>query len=101
MYIVWLSKVACGEDTEIQTDCTIKDEKNRLDYNLSDLTLYDNNYEIDLNNQGSKIILNICHSIIFQRGTICHRASGVCLQESEQNSKFRLVEIICLVIDFK
>ncbi|CAK9820663.1 Cation-independent mannose-6-phosphate receptor [Anthophora plagiata] len=77
LYMVWKSSLACRPATK--TDCTVTD--NGLHYDLSPLTRYSQNYVIPTGNKTSpKIILNICHSVIFEYNALCQMHSGACLQ---------------------
>ncbi|KAG7213127.1 hypothetical protein KM043_002444 [Ampulex compressa] len=78
--MVWKSIVACGP--RVQQNCTVSDHGNH--YDLSTLTKYSDNYVIRLGDKKpSVIILNICHSVIFQGGAMCQSKSGVCLRNFE------------------
>ncbi|XP_012276339.1 cation-independent mannose-6-phosphate receptor isoform X2 [Orussus abietinus] len=83
-YMIWYTKAACGNI--IKSNCTAKDDSGRS-FNLSPLTRISDNYIIDVGNTSSKkIILNICHSLIFGDNTKCHPNSGACLQKSKTNN---------------
>ncbi|XP_076628392.1 lysosomal enzyme receptor protein [Colletes latitarsis] len=79
----WRTVLACVHP-KVQ-DCTVTD--NKLHYDLSPLTRYSQNYVIHTGNRMSpKIILNICHSVIFKSDALCQMSSGVCLQKEPVSS---------------
>ncbi|KOC59527.1 Cation-independent mannose-6-phosphate receptor, partial [Habropoda laboriosa] len=78
LYLSWKSIFACAPPKQI--NCTVTD--NGFHYDLSSLTRYSENYVIHTgNNTSPKIILNVCHSVIFEHNALCQMESGACLQE--------------------
>ncbi|XP_043511603.1 cation-independent mannose-6-phosphate receptor isoform X1 [Frieseomelitta varia] len=79
IYMMWKTAFACGP--RIKQNCTVT--HNGLHYDLSPLTKYSQNYVVHTGNRiSSKIILNICHSVIFEHNALCQLRSGACLQSS-------------------
>lgn len=76
--IHWKTSLACGEQTI--TNCSVIDSTG-FKYDLSKLTKYSDNYEIPVQNS-SKILLNVCHSLIFGYGVSCINKAGSCLVNS-------------------
>lgn len=77
--MMWKTVLACGP--RIKQNCTVT--YNGLHYDLSPLTKYSQNYVVHTGNRtSSKIILNICHSVIFEHNALCQLYSGACLQSS-------------------
>ncbi|KAK2588804.1 hypothetical protein KPH14_001679 [Odynerus spinipes] len=75
--MIWTTAFACGKRKEI--DCTVVDPSNGSHYDLSPLKRYSENYVIySGNNTSLKIILNVCHSVIFGHDALCHKDSGAC-----------------------
>lgn len=84
LYMIWTTALACGP--RIKRNCTVT--SNGLHYDLSPLTRYSQNYVIHAGNKPSlKIILNVCHSVIFEYNALCQMSSGVCLHNSS-NSEY-------------
>lgn len=82
--MVWKTASACGPRT--QTNCTVVN--NNQHYDLSPLTRYSENYVIRAGNETSpKLILNVCHSIIRQRGSMCPAKTGVCLNDPKKPNR--------------
>ncbi|XP_076173543.1 lysosomal enzyme receptor protein isoform X2 [Ptiloglossa arizonensis] len=85
LHMVWETALACSP--RIKNNCTVTD--NGLHYDLSPLTKHSQNYVIHMGNRMSpKIILNICHSVIFEYNALCQMNSGVCLQKELASSNF-------------
>lgn len=81
IFMIWKTHLACGP--RIKKNCTVIN--NGLHYDLSPLTTYSQNYIILMDNKtSSKIILNVCHSVIFEYNALCQSTSGACLQNSSQ-----------------
>ncbi|XP_053979420.1 cation-independent mannose-6-phosphate receptor [Hylaeus volcanicus] len=84
LYKVWKTALACAPPT-VQ-NCTVID--NGFHYDLSPLTRYSENYVIRVGTELlPKIILNICHSVIFEYNALCQMRSGACLQKNTDSSK--------------
>lgn len=79
--MIWKSVLACGP--RITGNCTVTDKG--LHYDLSPLTKYSDNYFVTIDKTSPKIILNICHSVIFEYKALCQSHSGACLQNSSFN----------------
>lgn len=80
--MIWKTHLACGPRNK--TNCTVIN--NGLHYDLSPLTTYSQNYIILIDNKtSSKIILNVCHTVIFEYNALCQLTSGACLQNLSQN----------------
>lgn len=80
--MVWKTALACGR--RFTQNCTVMD--NGLHYDLSPLTRYSQNYVIHMGNRTSpKIILNVCHSVIFEYNALCQMGSGACLQDASKS----------------
>lgn len=81
--MVWKTALACGK--KFETNCAVVN--NGYHYNLSSLTRSSENYVIHIrdNMKSSKIVLNVCHSIIRQYGAMCPMKSGVCLDDVEKH----------------
>ncbi|OAD52268.1 Cation-independent mannose-6-phosphate receptor [Eufriesea mexicana] len=87
IYLIWKTSFACGPRTTIQ-NCSVTE--NGLHYDLSPLTSYSHNYVIYMSNKVfPKIILNVCHSVIFEYGALCLH-SGACLQNSSKTEYVNL-----------
>ncbi|XP_011135989.1 cation-independent mannose-6-phosphate receptor isoform X2 [Harpegnathos saltator] len=85
LFIVWKTAFACGPRT--QTNCTIVN--NNQHYDLSPLTRYSDNYVIHIGNETSpKLVLNVCHSVIRQRGSICPVKTGICLDDPKRSNRY-------------
>ncbi|XP_076766762.1 lysosomal enzyme receptor protein [Xylocopa sonorina] len=81
IFMIWKTVLACGP--RIEKNCTVVD--NGLHYDLSPLTRYSQNYVIHMGNRTSpKIILNVCHSVIYEYNALCQIHSGACLQKVNQ-----------------
>ncbi|XP_029053716.1 cation-independent mannose-6-phosphate receptor isoform X1 [Osmia bicornis bicornis] len=90
LYMVWKTALACGP--RITQSCTVTD--NGLHYDLSPLTRYSQNYVIHMGNKTSpKIILNVCHSVIFEYNALCQMHSGACLQDASKSKYVNLGEV--------
>ncbi|KAL2725452.1 cation-independent mannose-6-phosphate receptor isoform X1 [Vespula squamosa] len=78
-YMIWSSAFACANRKEINCTVTNSDGSH---YDLSPLKRYSENYVIYVGkNTSLKIILNICHSVIFGYDAICQINSGACLHD--------------------
>ncbi|XP_014472689.1 PREDICTED: cation-independent mannose-6-phosphate receptor isoform X2 [Dinoponera quadriceps] len=85
LFMVWKTAYACGPRT--QTNCTVV--YNNQHYDLSSLTRYSDNYVIHAGNDTSrKIVLNVCHSVIRQRGSICPAKTGACLDDPKKPNRY-------------
>ncbi|XP_043801990.1 cation-independent mannose-6-phosphate receptor isoform X2 [Apis laboriosa] len=81
IFMIWKTHLACGP--RIKKNCTVIN--NGLHYDLSPLISYSQNYIILMDNKtSSKIILNVCHSVIFEYNALCQSTSGACLQNLSQ-----------------
>ncbi|XP_050573369.1 cation-independent mannose-6-phosphate receptor isoform X1 [Bombus affinis] len=89
IYMIWKSVLACGP--RIIGNCTVTDKG--LHYDLSPLTKYSDNYFVTIDKTLPKIILNICHSVIFEYKALCQSHSGACLQNSSFNEYVNLGDI--------
>ncbi|XP_017885453.1 cation-independent mannose-6-phosphate receptor isoform X2 [Ceratina calcarata] len=84
LFLIWRTAAACGNRT-IQ-NCTLTDKATGLHYDLSSLTKYSENYVIPLGDRTApKIILNVCHSVIFEYNALCQMTNGACLQDPNKN----------------
>lgn len=82
--MVWRTALACAPRT--QTNCTVVNGGQH--YNLGLLTRYSENYKIHAENKElSKIVLNVCHSVIRQHGALCPTKTGICLEEPKKPNK--------------
>lgn len=80
--MIWKSALACGPRT-VQ-NCTATN--NGLHYDLSPLTSSSQNYVIYTGDKTPPmIILNVCHSVIFEYDALCQMRSGACLHNSSGN----------------
>ncbi|XP_031848611.1 lysosomal enzyme receptor protein [Nomia melanderi] len=95
LHLIWKTALACGPQTV--SNCTVIN--NGSHYDLSSLTKYSENYVIYLGSGNSsslvdsgnssslvdngKIILNVCHSVIFEYDALCETKSGACLQKTK------------------
>ncbi|XP_043474174.1 cation-independent mannose-6-phosphate receptor [Leptopilina heterotoma] len=77
--IHWKTSLACGRQLNI--NCSVRDPKDNFKFDLSELTKFSDNYEVQVENS-SKILLNVCHSLIFGYGSTCSFQSGSCLLNS-------------------
>ncbi|GAB1599449.1 cation-independent mannose-6-phosphate receptor-like [Argonauta hians] len=78
----WPTKYACSHVSV--SDCTMQDNKGN-DYDFSGLTLTSDNYvfvESKLTNR--KFILNICQTLVHQKGQTCPSNSAACLIDMEE-----------------
>lgn len=75
--IHWKTNLACGK--EKMENCSATDPTDGYEFDLSELTKFSDNYEVPIENSSSKILLNVCHSLIFGFGSTCSYQSGSCL----------------------
>ncbi|XP_033226703.1 cation-independent mannose-6-phosphate receptor isoform X2 [Belonocnema kinseyi] len=83
IYLIWSTVYACGP--RHRTSCSVADDSGH-EYDLSPLTQYSENYEVPMNK--SKIILNVCHSVIYGHGAACKQKAASCFQDSNANNSF-------------
>lgn len=84
LFLIWRTVAACGRRTT--QNCTLTDKATGFHYDLSPLTKYAENYLIPLGNKTApKIILNVCHSVIFEYDALCQMTDGACLQDPNKN----------------
>lgn len=82
--MLWKTALACGP--RFQTHCTVVN--NGSNYDLSPLTKFSDNYVIHISEmKSSKIVLNVCHSIIRQYGAMCPIKTGACLNDPEKPNR--------------
>ncbi|XP_012144587.2 lysosomal enzyme receptor protein [Megachile rotundata] len=82
LYMVWKTALACGP--RVTQNCAVTN--NGLHYDLSHLTKYSENYVIHTgNNTSPKIILNVCHSVIFEYNALCQTRTGACLRDPSKS----------------
>lgn len=75
--MIWNTNLACSEAKTSYCKAT---DKSKNEYDLSSLTAYSTNHFVDLDEKGeTKMILNICHSIIREHGAGCVNGAGACL----------------------
>lgn len=80
------TKNACSSVSKV--NCTAVDNKNSQHiYDLSQLTRFNNNYEISIGSK-KKIVFNVCHSVINNNidSVNCQFSSGVCLVDKNHLS---------------
>ncbi|XP_076649828.1 lysosomal enzyme receptor protein [Halictus rubicundus] len=83
--LLWKTALACGPQT--QQNCTVTN--NGSHYDLSSLTNYTENYVIRTGNGNlPKIILNVCHNVIFGYKALCQIKSGACLQQNSSKVEY-------------
>ncbi|XP_043273533.1 uncharacterized protein [Venturia canescens] len=83
-HIVWKNKVVCGSDKTV--DCTAIGSAGEH-YNLSPLMMRSDNYVIPvMGKPESEIILNVCHSIVYNYNAKCHPHAGACWKERKVES---------------
>lgn len=82
--MIWKTMFACGPRT--QTNCTVVN--NNQHYDLSSLTRFSENYVIHTGNETlPKLVLNVCHSVIRQHGSICPAKTGICLDDPKGRTR--------------
>ncbi|XP_076672942.1 lysosomal enzyme receptor protein [Andrena cerasifolii] len=90
LFMIWKSALACGPRT-VQ-NCTATN--NGLHYDLSPLRSSSQNYVIYTGDKTPPmIILNVCHSVIFEYDALCQMRSGACLQNSSGNKYINLGDV--------
>ncbi|XP_028050278.1 cation-independent mannose-6-phosphate receptor [Monomorium pharaonis] len=83
LFIIWKTSLVCVP--RVQTNCTVTNAGHY--YDLSPLTRASENYVIPINDTKSKIVLNVCQSVI-HHGVMCPLNSGVCLDEPEKPNRY-------------
>nr|XP_033325303.1 cation-independent mannose-6-phosphate receptor isoform X2 [Megalopta genalis] len=84
-HLLWRTALACGPRT--QKPCIVS--HNGSHYDLSSLTMYSTNYAIRTGNKNlPKIILNVCHSVIFEYDALCQIQSGACLKQNSSKIEY-------------
>ncbi|XP_016837962.1 cation-independent mannose-6-phosphate receptor isoform X3 [Nasonia vitripennis] len=74
----WRTSAACTEPKKIS--CTVNHNSDH--YDLSELTKISGNYEVYFANYTKKVLLNICHSVIYGPNT-CKSNNAACLIDLE------------------
>lgn len=93
--MIWISAFACANRKEI--NCTVTNPSDHSHYDLSPLKRYSENYVIYAGkNTSLKIILNVCHSVIFGYDAICQMNSGACLYDPLNGPKLGYIYIYSL-----
>lgn len=83
--MIWQTDKACVKEPG-KTNCTVVDEFKNV-YDLSSLTATSDNHFVHIDNKGtSKLIVNVCHSIIYEHGATCRGKVGACFQNSSNPS---------------
>ncbi|XP_076288109.1 lysosomal enzyme receptor protein isoform X2 [Lasioglossum baleicum] len=83
-HLSWRSAHACSPRTKQK--CTVTN--NGSHYDLSPLTKYSSNYVIHMGDVNSpKIILNVCHTVIYEYGALCLK-SAACLQQNSSKIEY-------------
>ncbi|XP_015589985.1 cation-independent mannose-6-phosphate receptor isoform X1 [Cephus cinctus] len=91
-YIIWNTNEACHKP-EIKQNCIVIDQYKRQ-YDLSPLMRLSDNYVFPIgNNMSEKVIMNVCHAVIYGYQSVCYHESGACLVTIDENKKYKYINL--------